>query len=475
MKQGRFLLFAIAALLLASCSSTATLTIKAPYSYGTGETVRHANITAVGEKKIYRAEDVTLPYQMKVKYSKLPLQMNVSTDSVVYKPFLVDGSDDKALSWGILGLGGALSSMSIALFCVGGDAISYILAASGIPFGGILLYGGIKGVMEKPTIIPNDGVVRLEKSYERMNIEELRIKNEIMGVYTLIDKKKKYKLAKADAEYLLDRAIQTRDTRHQGELNYLIGVCDYYNEDYKKAIKRFNSALTYTDCRSGVLRTNTIEFRNLAQQAYDAHIAKLNEQWAKAGAMLLAGTAAVLAASMSAPVYTPTPTMPSDYNQTQAMLMQQTLQQTNYQMMLQQQWQRNMEAAAKQSFDQYMEQAQIQFQNEYEEFCKWNRKPDGSEYSIVEYMEMRNRAWQQSQQDNYNPNTDDNGGYNPVQMHTRTKWCMVCGHSGNCPTCNGKGHYLVRGNDTTCPSCKNHDGKCTACGGTGERTVKEAY
>lgn len=475
MKQGRLLLFAIAAMLLASCSSTATLTIKAPYSYRTGDTVRHANITAVGEKKVYHAEDVTLPYQMKVKYNKLPLQINVSTDSVVYKPYFVDGSDDRSrLTWASLG-GSALTALWITIATTEEGVIAGLSVVEAVCCGILTCYPIYGLLTTKPTLTPTDGIIRLEKSYERMNIEELRIKNEIMGVYTLIDKKKKYKLAKADAEYLLDRAIQTRDTRHQGELNYLIGVCDYYLEDYKKAIKQFNSALTYTDCRPGVLRTNTLEFRNLAQQAYDAHIAKLNEQWAKAGAMLLAGTAAVLAASMSAPVYTPTPTMPSDYNQTQAMLMQQTLQQTNYQMMLQQQWQRNMEAAAKQSFDQYMEQAQIQFQNEYEEFCKWNRKPDGSEYSIVEYMEMRNRAWQQSQQDNYNPNTDDNGGYNPVQMHTRTKWCMVCGHSGNCPTCNGKGHYLVRGNDTTCPSCKNHDGKCTACGGTGERTVKEAY
>ena len=59
----------------------------------------------------------------------------------------------------------------------------------------------------------------------------------------------------------------------------MIGVCEYYEGNYKKAIKRFNYALTCADASTGVLE-NTLKFRDLAQEAKKAKASKAREQWA---------------------------------------------------------------------------------------------------------------------------------------------------------------------------------------------------
>lgn len=419
MKQGRLLLFAIAALSLASCSSTTTLTINAPVNdYETGNTVKHATITAVGNKKVYHVKDVSLPYQMKVKYKHLPLQLNVATDSIAYRPYFIGGEYDKKWAVLSLALGGTLTAESIALFAVGSDAMSYILAALSIPLGGMFLYGGIKGISEKPNIIPADGEIRLEKIDGQTPIEELRIKNEIMGIYALIDKKE-YQLARTNAEYFLEKAEMVHDSRHQGELNYLIGVCDYYLEKYKKAIKRFDTALTYDDIRMGFLRDNTMEFRNLAQKAHDA---KVNERWAGVGTVLLAGSVAALAASMS------TPAPVSSYGNAE------------YQAWMQYR-QSGLPGASTISF---------------EDFKKANARAAAKEYHI-------------------GGNTNDTDPVNPVQPHQSTKDCPLCLGSGKCSTCNGKHWYydgVGLGEKLECPNCKPN-GACLSYGGSGKKTTTE--
>ncbi len=55
--------------------------------------------------------------------------------------------------------------------------------------------------------------------------------------------------------------------------------------------------------------------------------------------------------------------------------------------------------------------------------------------------------------------------------YTRDKDCGVCGGTGKCNTCNGRGWYDVIGIGSgrhTCPNCPNNIGRCSSCNGTGK-------
>ena len=44
-----------------------------------------------------------------------------------------------------------------------------------------------------------------------------------------------------------------------------------------------------------------------------------------------------------------------------------------------------------------------------------------------------------------------------------------CGGTGKCATCNGRGYYIVAGDNVACPNCASgHNGKCSRCNGTGK-------
>ena len=70
--------------------------------------------------------------------------------------------------------------------------------------------------------------------------------------------------------------------------------------------------------------------------------------------------------------------------------------------------------------------------------------------------------------------TEHTGIDNPIQPHQHESYCMLCGGSGKCSTCNGKGwYYGFGGSIISCPNCT--DGTCPSCHGTCRKTKTEWY
>lgn len=106
----------------------------------------------------------------------------------------------------------------------------------------------------------------------------------------------------------------------------------------------------------------------------------------------------------------------------------------------------------------------VHTQEEYEEFCRNNKKSDGSNYSFEEYLQIR---WpvNSEQSGSYNTQNNNNGSSNNNNgSSNRSKQWRSCNH------CNGTG---------VCPACKNgvfydktfgtgsQGKKCHSCNGSG--------
>ncbi len=120
-----------------------------------------------------------------------------------------------------------------------------------------------------------------------------------------------------------------------------------------------------------------------------------------------------------------------------------------------------------------IQQVEQQNQLEYYEFSQWFKKPDGSDYSYMEFMDMKLQAWQASQTSDGNTvnssNSSTSTSSNPRQIEYYDKDCHLCHGSGKCSSCNGT-HYMdyqFGPGKIECPNCKPN-GACSACGGTGK-------
>lgn len=119
-------------------------------------------------------------------------------------------------------------------------------------------------------------------------------------------------------------------------------------------------------------------------------------------------------------------------------------------------------------------------QQDYQQFCMYNRKPDGSNYTLNEYRAMVGQAYQDVKSGNTSSttrNTKSGGGGSSSSKKKCIKISATdnahCNGTGVCSKCNGKKKYY----DTSlgipkwvdpCVVCRG-TGKCPGCQGKGYR------
>lgn len=104
----------------------------------------------------------------------------------------------------------------------------------------------------------------------------------------------------------------------------------------------------------------------------------------------------------------------------------------------------------------------------YQEFCKFYKKSDGTDYTKNEWKALVGQAYQNVN----NGNTSSSGGYSSSSGNSGTsssKTCSLCHGIKKCWTCNGKRTFLnsLTGDRVACPNCT--DGLCRKCHGTGRQ------
>ena len=133
----------------------------------------------------------------------------------------------------------------------------------------------------------------------------------------------------------------------------------------------------------------------------------------------------------------------------------------------QQQYNQVFNSIAQQSVNQVLSEEEQEYQN----FCKYNKKSDGSNYTKSEWRALKGQAIQNmnsgkasgaSNSTNYN----HSNSYN-TNTSSGGKTCHICHGTKKCWTCGGYQTYRnpLTNKKVACPNCTN--GWCSKCNGTG--------
>lgn len=322
------------------------------------------NIVAIGPKKIVEYKNVSLPFKMKVKHNNLPLRVSMSSNKDKYDPFTIKAvrkgkawaSFGKLVGWSSVASG---AGVAVAL----GEAEPICLGFAG--FGAALI-----GLCEyAETDIP-DNRHYLTSSTPNINNEVwYRRLNDIQDIYTLLQEEN-YILAEAKSRWLIEGG-------ESGELYYLKGMSNYYLGEYKQAIEDLKQGLYLVEPEQNPgLRTEIIECLESAEDARRIKKEKRQQLWANIASGVLQTGAAV------------------------------------YQTYAQNDYYRNLEKSglsptgevidpsklSKEQLNQLidprfaMQQVYNKEMMEYQEFCRFNRKEDGSLYTFDEFQALKGEA-----------------------------------------------------------------------------------
>ena len=161
-----------------------------------------------------------------------------------------------------------------------------------------------------------------------------------------------------------------------------------------------------------------------------------------------------------------------DMNQVFNQIMAITIQQVNAQQAQYQQLQNDM-------INMTVQQVEQQYRAEYNEFCKYNRKNDGSTYTYEEFMQLKAAAWAAEAENSSNSDRGSNynnneGSESYYESRYGNKDCHICRGTGVCQTCNGDGwqNNPFGLPDDPCANCLRENGrrtgKCSTCQGSGQ-------
>lgn len=161
-----------------------------------------------------------------------------------------------------------------------------------------------------------------------------------------------------------------------------------------------------------------------------------------------------------------------DMNQVFNQIMAITIQQVNAQQAQFEQLQNDM-------INMTVQQVEQQYRAEYNEFCKYNRKNDGSPYTYEEFMQLMAAAWAAEAENSSNSDRGSNynnneGSESYYESRYGNKDCHICRGTGVCQTCNGDGwqNNPFGLPDDPCANCLRENGrrtgKCSTCQGSGQ-------
>lgn len=386
MKGYKLIILLIVAMTISSCSTirfgrSTTVTIETEHP---GDVV---DILAIGPKNVVDLKQVTLPYKYKVKHNNLPQRLDIVSKNRIYDPFTIGavhkgktiGQLCRGLGWGegivMTGLGVGLSFAE----GMGGIIGTAPFWGTGLILGGGLLTLGYTAETDIPdskfyltTSVPIDSVnlYQLEGWYLRQKALD--------DVYTLLSQGD-YKLSKAKASFLLE-------TEQNAELFYLRGISSYYLGEHNNALKDLNEALNRLNVEINPgLRDEVAECISAVEQSIAIKKEKRSQMWSQiAGTILQTGAQAFTMYQQSEQLkYRQEHGMsPSGVIIDPSKLSQQELAQYI-----------NPNFAIQQVLSQEME--------EYQQFCRYNKKPDGSNYTLDEFRAFQGQAIQLAKENGY--------------------------------------------------------------------------
>lgn len=371
-------MFAVLAI-LNSCAAirfgrSTTVTIESGHS---GDVV---NILAIGPKKAEELQQVTLPYKYKVRHNNLPQRVDIFSENYIYEPFTIGAihkGKNTALWLKAMGgtYGGAFSILGVSFTALDASDVGLPMLGAALAVGSGLIALGCTAETDLPdkkvysTIsIPVDSlnVFRLQDWYIK--------KKAIEDVYSLLANGD-YKLSKAKASYLLE-------SEPTAELYYLRGISSYYLGKNKKALDDLYESKyrLISDINPGLLNEVVICINDIEQ----SNAIKKEERkklWSDiGGALLQAGVGAYSAYQENKLV---------NYRLSHGMTASGVVVDASK---LSQADLNNMVDPA--IFDPHyaIKQVMSQEQQMYQEFCRYNKKPDGSNYTLDEYRYLSAQA-----------------------------------------------------------------------------------
>lgn len=134
----------------------------------------------------------------------------------------------------------------------------------------------------------------------------------------------------------------------------------------------------------------------------------------------------------------------------------------------QQQYNQVFNNIAQQSINQVLSEEEQEYQN----FCKYNKKADGTNYTKNEWRALKGEAIRNMNGGNTSvgsPNSTISGsGSSSRTNSTSGKTCHICHGYKKCWTCSGNRTFInpLTNKRVACPNCTN--GWCSRCNGTGK-------
>lgn len=134
----------------------------------------------------------------------------------------------------------------------------------------------------------------------------------------------------------------------------------------------------------------------------------------------------------------------------------------------QQQYNQVFNNIAQQSVNQVLSEEE----QEYQTFCKYNKKADGTNYTKNEWRALKGEAIRNMNGGNTSvgsSNSTISGSGSSIRTNsTSDKTCHICHGTKKCWTCSGNRTYInpLTNKRVACPNCTN--GWCSRCNGTGK-------
>lgn len=281
----------------------------------------------------------------------------------------------------------------------------------------------------------------------RLNVSELSPseKNKLLKEYQeeahSAFKKKDYKAA--IRYYGLALEINPNDEY----LYYNRGAAYYNREKYKEAISDFQRCVNVQNCNKDI----KVKAKKLIEDANKLHEEKIQRRSTVIGGIMLA-VLGVTVGVLSGNLYDN-----SDSYNTQNSTYSNTMNQQQLNQLLDPR--------------QAMMQVEAQNRAEYNQFCRYNKKSDGSNYTYEEWQMIKAASMQDSNAAVNSSSTKSEGTSSVRHEREGNKYgykpCHMCKGTGICSTCDGKGWYTGVAGKVLCPNCdSNHNGVCNHCHGT---------
>lgn len=219
---------------------------KAPVALNVGANKDVVNITAVGPKETLKFTDVDLPGTIEVKRKNLPVRVYIESQKYGYKSFTIAGKENAgACGWlGIMFPGLIGGPILTALGSIPDDSESGINAGAVAAGATLLTLGVVSSVNMVLTYseVPEYNSYKLDYEVLPSHKSKSLYEWQLADVYSLMGDKK-YDIALNVIRDLIDNKPSANNY-------YLQGLCYYYSDKNKKAIKSYNKALELTNANT---------------------------------------------------------------------------------------------------------------------------------------------------------------------------------------------------------------------------------